>query len=294
MKVYFLIVASIGMSWAQSTRQAVRDLERIQNVTQELNASCTTCAASGNQDEGSSRLVPFLRDTPRDLCAASSGVNGQPLMMYNVSSCDDRSPRTGVILVQAPEGATNRPCRRIQINADDGARAEVFLHVEEEISPSDSHNQKSVILLIPRRSMPHTEIIGNEIHVTLPTGELVVFDRVTNNIIRGALQQGPMDLNPDRHARRPPNIQYSGTGISIRASHRYQDPRVREEAIENGRAVVIEANPTFEVKQGDRTCTVPRARIWTDDGMIRGSDESLVQAINQTCPARSGQRPFSI
>lgn len=111
------------------------------------------------------------------------------------------------------------------------------------------------------------------------TGEKVVFDKRTNAIKSGALREGPLDLTSDRFRRQPANIQYSGTGVSIKLSHRFEDP--------------LQFTETAEVKQGGRSCRVPRGVLLDTAGKLKTqNDRDLMRILNQSCPSGAGQSPF--
>jgi hypothetical protein len=142
--------------------------------------------------------------------------------------------------------------------------------MEETAGGPDSHNVKSYMFVIPRVTVPSTRVEGNNIITTLATGETVTMDKTSRAILSGALTEGPIDLNTDRFQRKPPNIHYSGTGISIRLNHRYEHPLLSSE--------------TAVVKQGSKTCNVPRTAILDSQGKMKtNSDAALLAVINQHC-----------
>lgn len=234
-----------------------------------------------------STMAPFLRDRPRgrlglDLCGGKrspqmpDGLNAGFSYMTTLPCSGGSSVQAGISV----EGANYH---LVNFESVDGSKAGTFLSLEEPVLSSDSHNVKSMVFLLPRRGIPSAEVVGNEIHVTLPTGEIVVYDRATRAIKSGALREGPADQNTDRFTRRPPNVHYNGSGISIRVDHRYEYP------------TSASGDPTAEVKQNGRTCSVPRARLWNADGeILLVDDDQLVRQLNQICPARAGERPFEI
>jgi hypothetical protein len=158
---------------------------------------------------------------------------------------------------------------------------DTYLYLGEYAGGPDSHNVKSMVFLLPRRTVPRMDVVGEELHMTLPTGEQVVFDRATRAIRSGSLREGPPDLNTDRHARRPPNVHYSGSGISIRLDHRFDHPTI-------GAAEAV-------VTQNGRTCRIPRTQLFNSQGKLTTtSDEALLQVLNGRCPRRANERPFSL
>jgi hypothetical protein len=176
--------------------------------------------------------------------------------------------------IRSPYSDGDTPRREIQIVSRNHALNETYLYLADLAGGPDSHDVKSVMFLLPRKSVPQARKVGNEVHVTLPTGEEVVFDKTSNAIIRGALNEGPMHLTTDRFARRPPNVNYQGSGISIRLNHRYEEPTM--------------SSTTAEIKQGNQTCTVQRTHLFTDQGKLRTeNDEDFVKVLNQRCPGKN-------
>jgi hypothetical protein len=175
------------------------------------------------------------------------------------------------------------PFRDIQFVSTDGSRDGTHLYFHDGISELDSHNGKSMMFLLPRLGLPQAVENGSEVSITLTTGEEVVMDKDTGMIIRGALQEGPFSTIMDRFLRPPPNVSYTGRGISIRVDHRFDYPTAPG------------GDATAEVRQGDRVCQVPRARLWDADGrLLAETDAQMVNVLNTACPATGSQRRFSI
>jgi hypothetical protein len=202
--------------------------------------------------------------------------------------------------LQSPPG-NDRDQGRIFAFGSSESLAEVALDIVERVEPSnDAHNWKSVIVMLPRRQLPTRRDVGNEVHMTLPTGEVVVFDGRTNQILRGPLRAGPIDFNPDRHTRGVPDVTYTGAGISIKVDHRFNDPRtissMSPEVNSRGETRMVHrvGDTTAEVRQGGRVCTVATNLIWEGSGTIQElSDARLVEVLNQHCKPRASP-PFAL
>lgn len=166
-----------------------------------------------------------------------------------------------------------KPRRGIEFISRDKALNDTFVYLTDLAGGPDSHDVKSVMLIIPRKGVPTTEVVGDDVVVTLTTGEKVVFDKKSNAIKSGVMKEGPIDLTTDRFKRTPPNVHYSGAGISIRVDHRFEYPT-------HGAA-------TAEVRQGTRVCKVPKGKIWDKDGNpLTSDDKSLLNVINSSCPGK--------
>lgn len=175
-------------------------------------------------------------------------------------------------------GPVNRMFEMISVN---NAFNETYMILEESAGGPDSHNVKSYMFMIPRVTVPSMAVFGDNLIMTLPTGETVTIDKSTGAIRGGALTEGPIDMSTDRFQRKPPNINYSGTGISIRLNHRYEHP--------------LTSSASATVKQGNRSCEVPRTALFDAEGVMKSqSDAELVSVLNRSCPARRGQTPFNI
>jgi hypothetical protein len=156
---------------------------------------------------------------------------------------------------------------------------ETYLVMEEATGGPDSHNVKSYMFILPRKTVPSVRVEGESIITTLPTGETVTMNKRSRAIVSGALTEGPIDMGTDRFTKRPPNIHYSGSGISIRLNHRFEHP--------------LTSSETATVKQGSRSCNVPRAALFDAEGNLKTTtDASLVTVLNQSC--RTPGAPFKI
>ncbi len=220
--------------------------------------------------------------------ASCGGQNGYTdgfgtLRVFDCHNRDDQGVFSGFSFRQDPQthplirglrtpypdsrGTPSRFWNSVSVNSSFN---ETYLIIEESAGGPDSHNVKSYMFVIPRVTVPSTRIEGNNIVTTLATGETVTMDKSSRAITGGALTEGPLDMNTNRHARKPPNIHYSGSGISIRLNHRYEHP--------------LTSSETAEVKQGSRTCNLPRTAILDAEGkMKQTSDADLLAVINRTC-----------
>lgn len=183
--------------------------------------------------------------------------------------------------LRSPYGPKAHPERNINIWSRNGALNETFLFLNDKAGGPDEHDVKSVIFLLPRTMVPRLEVKGEEVEILLNTGEKVTFDKKTGAIKGGALREGPNDLTTDRYRRQPPNVHYSGTGISIRLNHRYADPLLGAELA--------------EIRQIGRSCRIPRLTLFDSSGKLRTtSDAELIKVLNHSCPPEPGQKPFRI
>lgn len=236
-------------------QDCVEDNRAFSQVTSGIPVAC----ASGESRDGYEEIK--VVDCTRDGKIYPGGYrfrsqDGHPLI-------GERSPY--------PDGG--KPGRLIEFWSRDNSLNETYLYLNDTAGGPDSHDMKSAMIVLPRKVIPSVKVNGNDVEVTMATGEKVVFDKRTSAIKSGALREGPSDLTTDRFRRQPANVQYSGTGISVRLNHRYLDPFLSGE--------------TAEIKQGSKTCRVPRNVLFDTAGKLKSqSDVQFVRAINQSCPAQ--------
>lgn len=155
-------------------------------------------------------------------------------------------------------------------------------------APDSAWSMMSEIVFFPRMNIPAikplTTADGRDAYqVTLQTGESVVFDRKTKEIISGALQESaPIDMNSNRQARSFAALRYTGNGIMVRSDQRGESPRS---------AVVWGQKKTVTVTWGDKTCKkLTPADLWQqtnpDDGGGAGlyvSDDDFYKVLSLKC-----------
>jgi hypothetical protein len=160
--------------------------------------------------------------------------------------------------------------RDFQFRFDERARQDIHLMVSDWVASRDrtfrlSELMNSVLLFFPRNLLP--AIVGSRARniVTLPTGEEVEFNGATHEIIGGVLSETPVDLNPDRAARKFPGIQYLGKGVVIRADARGTDPRMGTTATISNTAIPQTCDKAIDCNQ----CRVPAKELWEQSGATR-------------------------
>jgi len=81
-------------------------------------------------------------------------------------------------------------------------------------------------MFFPRKNMPIFEELSGTINVTLPTGEKIIFQKESKEIVDGVFVEGPVDVSPDRFKRHYPDLKYTGKGVVLRANARGQSPQI--------------------------------------------------------------------
>jgi len=160
--------------------------------------------------------------------------------------------------------------RDFQFRFDERARQDINLMVTDWVPSRDrqfrlSELMNSIFHLFPRNYLPAIATLNGRNTVTLPTGEEIEFNAKTHEIIGGAMSESPVDLNPDRSARRFPSVEYTGKGILVRANSRGSDPRF------GTTATISTGTPTPNCDKGlaCNQCQVPARELWDQSGAER-------------------------
>lgn len=160
--------------------------------------------------------------------------------------------------------------RDFQFRFDERARQDIHLLVSDWPPSRDrgfrlSELMNSVMLFFPRAYLPAIVNSQNRNIVTLPTGEEVEFDAATHEIVAGVFSEAPVDLNPERDARRFPSVEYRGKGVVVRADARGADPRTAAVA------VITTGTPPETCLNGMpcNRCEVKPQELWEQSGAVR-------------------------
>ena len=160
--------------------------------------------------------------------------------------------------------------RDFQFRFDERARQDIHLLVSDWPPSRDrvfrlSELMNSVMLFFPRAYLPAIVNSQNRNIVTLPTGEEVEFDAATHEIVAGVFSEAPVDLNPERGARRFPSVEYRGKGVVVRADARGADPRTAAVA------VITTGTPPETCLNGMpcNRCEVKPQELWEQSGAVR-------------------------
>jgi hypothetical protein len=83
-------------------------------------------------------------------------------------------------------------------------------------------------MFFPRRNLHLAQQLSGTIDVTLPTGEKVIFQKDSKEIVDGVLTEGPVDITKDKQKRQYPDLKYNGRGVVLRANARGQSPQLED------------------------------------------------------------------
>lgn len=170
---------------------------------------------------------------------------------------------------------------------DDRARQDIHLFVSDWAPSRDrqfrlSELMNSVMLFFPRNYLPAIVRLDGRTIVTLPTGEEVEFDTKTHEVLGGVFSEAPVDLNPDKVARKFPGIAYIGKGVVVRADSRGMDPRI------GTTAMVSTGSPASDCEKGTdcNRCQVPSKELWNQNRALRfkfSTDEEFDRYLISRC-----------
>jgi hypothetical protein len=160
--------------------------------------------------------------------------------------------------------------RDFQFRFDGRARQDIHLMVSDWVPSRDrvfrlSEIMNSLMLFFPRTWLPAIVNFGERNIVTLPTGEEVEFDAETHEIRGGVFSEAPVDLNPDRTARKFPSVEYRGAGVTVRVNSRGSDPRIGNTATVSTGA----SSPNCDKGLLCNQCLVPSKELWDQSGAAR-------------------------
>ena len=172
------------------------------------------------------------------------------------------------------------PRREYAFMFADRARENIHLAVNDDVKISGrfSHdNMFRELHFFPRRQLPSLEIdhANGLLKVTLPTGEPVLFDEHSMELVGGALKEAPIDFNSSRYARHNPEVRYQGEYIAITVAQRGEAPR---------RASVWGQTKQAEVyypSKYKKACRISPKYIW-DQKPKPGDNDPTLNMLHQT------------
>lgn len=163
--------------------------------------------------------------------------------------------------------------RNYDFVTEDNSRRDTYLWLTDyNGSGRMSDMYETAMMFLPRETQPNVEETATELIVTLTTGEEVIFSKTSRTIIRGVLQERPLDYNPNRSERKFADVTYSGKGLVIRSDVRAADPRLTKN-------VQI-------LKKGLQPCEMRAKTFWTEDGYPNFrfvTDEEAYRVIADHC-----------
>lgn len=102
------------------------------------------------------------------------------------------------------------------------ARQNIAMEVDDSASSSLSQGMHSVFMFFPRKNLPYVEQLSGTINVTLPTGEKMIFQKDSKEIVDGVFTEGPVDKKSFA------DLKYNGKGVLLRANAKGQSPQFEQ------------------------------------------------------------------
>jgi hypothetical protein len=90
-------------------------------------------------------------------------------------------------IVTKPESSRN-----FSFEYPEQARQNLALQVDDSPNDTVSHTMHSVFMFFPRNQLPVVEQLEATIDVTLPTGEKIIFQKESKEIVTGVFEEGPV------------------------------------------------------------------------------------------------------
>lgn len=249
-------------------------------------------AAAGFDDELPAAyrqsLAPVKDAVDAEAVCRAGTLASDPGFDYCVNEAEYRGFTLRNLLSPRINPAGGAVHRDFSFSAPQNARQELGLYVYEWGSPDAGGDDSdwsmlSEILFLPRKAAPSARLApgGATYEVTIPTGETVLFDAKTKEIVGGVLAEtAPIDMNPNRFARKFAGLRYEGAGVMLRSDQRGDTPR----------SSVVWGQKKFATAfWGGRTCRLSPADLWRQDASGAGSanlyptDDDFYAMLRRKC-----------
>lgn len=234
-------------AYRPATEVALKSIEKAQGAVSEL-GRCDICRLMESTTAG--HMNDYNSKYPDSTGLGCMGIKESGSVEFCRSS-------EGISKEQILNGSfQSRAIEQFQIHASEGSRSQDRVwkvHFRSQarqdlgISIEDS-SYGAEIMLFPRARIPHVEVEGPDLKVTLPTGELVRFDQNTGRIKSGVLSDNPPT------GKAPPQISYSGSGVML---------QVKGHDVPS--ATFLQSAPEVLItKKGHSPCTASTSELWPD------------------------------
>lgn len=218
---------------------------------------CVDCALRGSgtslgrditiNDKKARIVAPLKASNTKKAVPVCLSKNGYDACTYP----GDHAPtqfkinNSGPNRIVASRGFSTR--REWTFASPDFASQDSGIYVEDYHGDNFENSVRSYVMLFPRKSLFNVRVEGEEKIVTLPTGETMIFNNRTNEVISGVFaERGLLGAS-----KQSPLVNYSGQGIMVRANTQgVNEPK--------------QAQTATISKQG-KTCTVPASELWLQE-----------------------------
>ncbi len=142
------------------------------------------------------------------------------------------------------------------------ARSDMGLLIWDMPDEYESHGHLKLMMFFPRLVMPAIRYVSDankdEVIVTLPNKEEMIFNGKSKEVLRGVLSEGPIKQDSNGNALNP-DFKYSGSGVMMEADRLNDYPvGLSAQTSKNNKATIH--------KKGFKDCQIPVRELWyTDD-----------------------------
>jgi len=152
--------------------------------------------------------------------------------------------------------------RSFEFQFEDFARSDLGLLVWDSPDEYESHGHLKLMMFFPRTILPAIRYVSNsekdQVIVTLPNKEEVIFNGKTYEIMGGVIDEAPIKQDEEGNALNP-ELVYNGNGVVIEANRLNDYPvGLNAQTGKNNLATIR--------KKGFKDCKIPVKDLWyTDD-----------------------------
>jgi hypothetical protein len=137
--------------------------------------------------------------------------------------------------------------RSFQFEYVEQARQNLQLIIEDASGSEEVEGRHTFFMFFPRKQLHTVEQLTGTLNVTLPTGEKVIFQRASKEIVEGVLNEAPLAQG------QVPDVKYRGQGLVLKALGPTLAPQLSQAGAED---VII-----FNAATGQR-CKRPKTDFW--------------------------------
>jgi hypothetical protein len=141
--------------------------------------------------------------------------------------------------------------RTFTLEYPEQARQNLALIVEDQLA-AETEGMISLWMFFPRKNLPYVEQLSGIIELTIPTGEKVIFQKDSKEIVAGVLEEWPIKINKNGSFKFP-MLKYKGRGVYLRADGQGENPQVNSD--ENPVVTIVHA-------PSGKLCQRPKEDFW--------------------------------
>jgi len=220
-----------------------------------------------------------------DVCVVKKSDKTEEMTSFKFSNYGPNS------IVKNPVAGQSYVSRSFEFEFEDQSRAGIQIFVIDSTNGFTSTTTYNQYLFFPRKYLPAIQRVNDELHVTLPTGEKVIYDAETKQIKSGVLSENVLEELPARagcdvrnkpcgRAAKPDPLTYSGEGVVMKLSASGNLPSGTK-----GMATL---------KKGDKTCRLPIADYWVskNDNFVFNPKYATDSAFDEVLKKKCGFSMF--